>query len=883
MAIDAFPARPWPLVGRADEISFARERIARGGSVVIAGDAGVGKTRLAQELIASAGADGRSTEWAVATHAARSIPLGALAHLVSPDAVGGGREAMLRAVVDALGQHRDERLVLGIDDAHLLDGVSAVLVHQLVTIGVASVVVTVRSGEPVADPILALWKDDLAARVELQPLSRSEVGELLAAVLGGRLDGSALHALEQWTAGNVLFLRELVLQGFERGSLRSDDDLWHWDGPLEPGPRLRDLVAARLGSLDDAERDALEVLAAGEPVPIACADQLFSRDVVASLERRGLVRSRTEAGGVQVRLAHPMFGEVVRANAPASRFDEVRRRLADAFQAHEQLGHENALRVATWRAEIGDQSDPHVLTDGARRAWAVGEVDLAERLARLALDAGPDFDAAYILGEALADQGRFEEAVDTWLAGEDLPASDAQRATFAAGLAGILVFALGRPREAADAVRRARERVKDSAAQRELEVVGTFISVTSATTSGQAIEQATAALQSSALSERARARASVAAVIAWTEAGRLDLAVRGADDAIAISDRYSGELVATGQLLRLVKTRALWLAGDVDEAESTATTGYGLALEHADDRSRARWCLASGAVALLRGHASRAITRLEEAELVLRDQDDGFLRGVLVYLAMAGALVGDLELAERALHLAENSNASMARTWDVDIERARGWLCMARGERSTAERHVLEAARVAARREQWPYEALALHDGARFAAADEVADRLRELATVVDGRLIPALATHAEGLVRGDGEALDGVAAALGELRLDLYAAEAAAAAAGAYRSESKRASAAASANRAAMWTENCDGVRTPALARADHDDDLTAREREVATLAAHGLSDQRIADQLFVSVRTVHAHLRSAYAKLGISGRSELPTVLGTKAVRSE
>jgi DNA-binding CsgD family transcriptional regulator len=78
---------------------------------------------------------------------------------------------------------------------------------------------------------------------------------------------------------------------------------------------------------------------------------------------------------------------------------------------------------------------------------------------------------------------------------------------------------------------------------------------------------------------------------------------------------------------------------------------------------------------------------------------------------------------------------------------------------------------------------------------------------------------------------------------------------------------------------DGCEGVRTPALALVDNDDDLTAREREVATLAARGLSDQQIAEQLFVSVRTVHAHLRSAYAKLGISGRNELAAVLGTES----
>ena len=88
--------------------------------------------------------------------------------------------------------------------------------------------------------------------------------------------------------------------------------------------------------------------------------------------------------------------------------------------------------------------------------------------------------------------------------------------------------------------------------------------------------------------------------------------------------------------------------------------------------------------------------------------------------------------------------------------------------------------------------------------------------------------------------------------------------------------SAAASSHGAHAWIANCEGSRTPALALADHHDDLTPREREVATLAARGLTDQGIAEQLLVSVRTVHAHLRSTYAKLGVGGRSELGRVLG-------
>jgi len=56
----------------------------------------------------------------------------------------------------------------------------------------------------------------------------------------------------------------------------------------------------------------------------------------------------------------------------------------------------------------------------------------------------------------------------------------------------------------------------------------------------------------------------------------------------------------------------------------------------------------------------------------------------------------------------------------------------------------------------------------------------------------------------------------------------------------------------------------------------LTPREREIATLAAHGLASNEIAARLFLSPRTVSNHLQSAYTKLGVRRRTELAAALG-------
>jgi DNA-binding CsgD family transcriptional regulator len=55
----------------------------------------------------------------------------------------------------------------------------------------------------------------------------------------------------------------------------------------------------------------------------------------------------------------------------------------------------------------------------------------------------------------------------------------------------------------------------------------------------------------------------------------------------------------------------------------------------------------------------------------------------------------------------------------------------------------------------------------------------------------------------------------------------------------------------------------------------LTAREQEVASLAAEGLSNRKIAARLFVTTKTVEWHLSHSYAKLGVRSRRELRETL--------
>src|SRR2546427_3083967 len=140
----------WPLLGREAELGHVAEAIAAGRSgVVLVGSAGVGKTRLAREAIGRAKESGSVTAWVVATRANASIPFGPFAHLLPetlPPTIS--QLHLLRRIADTLSTRaRGRRLVIGIDDAHLLDDASAALLHHLAPDGKFFVLATVSAGE----------------------------------------------------------------------------------------------------------------------------------------------------------------------------------------------------------------------------------------------------------------------------------------------------------------------------------------------------------------------------------------------------------------------------------------------------------------------------------------------------------------------------------------------------------------------------------------------------------------------------------------------------------------------------------------------------------------------------------------------------------------
>lgn len=258
---------------------------------------------------------------ATASAAAGAVPLGAIAHLLPAGVDLSDPVAGFAAVAErpAAGPGL-RRWVLLVDDMHLLDSASAVLLRQLMDTGVILLIGTVRTGEPHGEAVAALWGGDAAYRVDLTVLSPEQIEALLQAALGGAVARRSLLELSAASGGNVLYLRELVLGALSAGDPTEDGEIWHLgEGRLPGTARLTEVIGTRPATADSAGRPVLELPALCEPLPLADAEALAPPQVMAALEEAGLIRVTQDRRRTTVSLAHPLYGEVLRAGLPVLR------------------------------------------------------------------------------------------------------------------------------------------------------------------------------------------------------------------------------------------------------------------------------------------------------------------------------------------------------------------------------------------------------------------------------------------------------------------------------------------------------------------------------------------------------------------------------------
>jgi DNA-binding CsgD family transcriptional regulator len=859
----------WPLVGRAAELERVSVLLRGGaGGVVLAGSAGVGKTRLASECLSLAEERGFVPLRVAATQAASSMPFGAYAAFV-PDLAGGSDRAdVLRLVATAvMAEGRGKRVVLLVDDAHLLDEGSAALTHQLAGRKETFVLVTVRSGEPASDAVVALWKDGLAGRVELSPLLVDQVGELLTAVLGAPADGATVQVLFERTGGNVLFLKELVLGALDAGALRSDGGLWRLHGQLPPSARLVELVERRLARLAETDRNALEVLALGEPLGV----DVIGETNVEGLERQGLLRIEEDGRRLHVRLAHPLYGDVLRARLSPLRLRRLSQTLADAVEARGARRAADVLRVATWQLQAGTAVGSKRLLAGAHQAYARHDLALAERLARAARDAGGGFDAGLLLGLILAKAGRGRASEAQLAALVPEAVTDRQRAALANTR--ILYLTGYRPSQAIQVANEAEEAIADPAARAEVTAWRTFLLANCGH-----IAEARDLAESVVDCATGLGLVMACGVVAWTlgQAGRVSDALAAADRGLAAYQALAGHPFPFAPEMHLWwRSEALALAGYSARAEELADRGYRAAVADGsvEGQAFASWSLGIALLAQGRVDSAARWARLA-ADLFLQQGNVGSAGGALLSAAIAGAMTSR---AGEASDILSQYDALPVQNplFVVHSMLARAWASAAGGDLSKAAELFIEASEQARAQDSFAVESSVLHDLARTGHATRVAPRLAELAELLEGPLAPARAAHAAALAAGDPVALAAASAVFEEMNAFLLSAEAAADAVVAWRKAGDPRSAAAAERRARALVDRCEGPRTPALTAISVRVALTARELEIARLAAAGVSNKEIAARLFLSLHTVQNKLHAAYEKLGVDGRGELAAAL--------
>ncbi|MEQ4302587.1 LuxR C-terminal-related transcriptional regulator [Plantactinospora sp. B6F1] len=883
-----------PLIGRDRELAVVTRAVFGGGrcGALIAGTPGVGKTRLAQEV--ASGTEAAGHRMLVARPAAGSsrLPLSGLAGLLPaptgalpPDAAApvGLVERGLHVL---RGLTRGTRTVLLVDDLHQLDEISAIVIHQLVAERALTLLATVRAEAAVPGPLTALWKDHGVVRVDLDALTAAETDRLIGAALGGPVEGRTLRQLRAATGGNPLFLRELLISALDGGNLRLADGVWRLTASLGRAARLVELLRDRLAVRDPAERDALETLALGEPLPLPVAVELAGEATLETLERRGLVTVGTTGRRRVVRLSHPLYGELLRADLPGLARVRHSRRLADAIDGTGARRSEDVMRTAIWRLDGGGTVHPQRMLQAAEQAALIREYALAERLAWHAYDNGAGVAAGLTEVRAMLCLGRIDEAL---LRCADL----AGKATNATERLEIAVQHAAALAHHADDLAAARV-VLDAAEVAGPELAGQLdvsrLYLRSYGLDCATVDAALAVFETTAQGAgpgspgddadpvESRVTAASAAAAALMLAGRYADAAGLIARAVPLAARHTGPSLVHADSMRPAGGWLRCVLGDPAGGFAQTEASYQSSLHPPDRTAQALSAFALGMIGLMLGRPATALRWARESFVVA----EGSLRPVCRWAAavrvQAAAQCGDEEeLAAATADLdryrgGEHPN----RLFEMEVARARAWRASVRADPASV-RTLLgdEIARHGAGG-AFGSTTLGALDLVRLGAADLAVRLLTAYPPPAGWVLGEVVVRYAAAASTGDGAGLLATAQRFAGFGMPLHAAEAATLAAAAWQRAGEPRAAARARLLAVLQSRAAEPAGTPALAAAGPLIGLTERERDVVLAAARGESTRAIATRLHVAERTVENHLHRAYGKLGVSGRTGLRDVLG-------
>ncbi len=872
----------WPLTGRDAEITRALRALRAGVScVLLRGAAGVGKSRVARAVGERLAEEGRLVLTASGSPVLASIPFAMLAPALArgdlpPPAPESAEPLALFAMASAMLAELSggRRAVLVVDDLAWADAVSIMLVAQLVATGRLQLLAVIGHGEPVPEGMLSIAAGAETTRVELPPLELDAVAALLEGALGAPLAHRDAVLLHETSRGNLLFLRELVLGAQRDGALALDDGRWGLTRSPQGTPELHELILARLRSFDEEERDVVERLALCQPLTVAEFGRPGTVAALARLETRGVVRIEQSGYGASVSLGHPQYAAAVREALPRIRALELLREQV-AIVEGAGMGPADELRVALWRLDAGQPGDRELLIRAGGLARQAHDTRTAARLIGAAVDPLAFGAAArpaelILYAELVWELGRTVEALAA-LDRAELAAREVEdSAALLVAITTMRAMVMSSDPMGSDHGLRLLEQIGRTVPEQRVPLL---LARSALLQHLQRVHEALADVETAAAlvgdDPDGVAGVGIARVGPLSYQHRYAEALVAAESALAYA--RAGGVAFPVRRGASVLANVLIDHDRYDPAQPLVIEALHEAIRVGDHRTMRLCELDMGRIHWMRG-------RFDTASRWLRDAVSGAERSgpsavgppALALLVVIACQQGELDTAQALrsridpVYGPEDPLTALADAW---------LLCLA-GELDAAAELMIASVERAIPAGAYGVASSLLFELARFGSpshARDAADRLDALGLIDPSEHVAIRARHARAEADGDAPVLRAVGAEWERDGLLLFAAEALASAGRHAGAAGRQSEAAADQRRAAALTAACEGARTPLLRFADGLEPLTPREREIAALAAQGLSSNAIAERLFLSPRTVSNHLQSTYAKLGISGRHEL------------
>ncbi|BBY59674.1 hypothetical protein MSAR_28100 [Mycolicibacterium sarraceniae] len=624
--------------------------------MALVGADGTGKTTLAEQIADRLGE--KSPVRVIATATQARVPFGAFGPLVEVSEVGKPA-ALIRSALDSLLAQTDSTLII-VDDAQLLDPLSATLVYQLARQPQVRLVVTVRAGGALPSAVAALWEDGLLARLDVGPLDEAETQFVLAALDEPREDAY------RRSGGNPLELRMLTQTHSVATSLDA-------------------LIDAYLAELPAPVRTVLAYLGVREPLSRSDLVALAGDDGVNQAELAGAAT----LFGSMVYAGHPLFLE--RGTKAADPADTRRLRTEIVNQLATVPSRDLADRLG--RAVLALDSDaPESVDDvvaAAQQALRLGDLNVSERLAASALQRGERFDARLALSYALAWQGRGREA-DSVLADVDADAlSEAEVMAWALPRAANQFWMLSEPERATAFLQNIRKRISTTADRLTLDALSATFAM-NAGNLARAVEIAAEVLAAPEAPDMAVAWGASASALCSARMGRFDQV--GAFVERALGAEHPGLLRFT---VGLAQTTTLLMAGRPEAAHDTAGEFTDFAELAQPGRSIGEVLMAQ--VLIAQGDPAGAARLLAPAAATLDRTGYSWGPLSLMLLATAQAQQGDIAGSAKTLSRAESRHGTKSALFAPELAVARAWQLTAMGDVDGAVLAAREAARGAER------------------------------------------------------------------------------------------------------------------------------------------------------------------------------------------